>query len=121
MALNSYSSASMRTQILSASFSRRRLIGILDEGDKSEPVVACFNHDSRGVKGVHYRISCVDAEGNEVNKTSYGSINRDKSIMDSGKSTATTDGSGPDEGGVDAKVTVFSVTFDDDSKWSPSN
>lgn len=93
------------------------MLGLIGKGEQGQPAVACHNHGDKEVKTVQYRIEYLDAAGKVVNKTSYG-YSSDKAIMEEGKGCVITGGDPPGKGAVTAKVSVFSVLFTDESKWS---
>ncbi|MFP6874726.1 MAG: hypothetical protein VCA55_14590 [Verrucomicrobiales bacterium] len=96
-----------------------KMIGVLGEGDRADPVVAVFNLGSKGISNVSYGIAYLDADGKTLDRTGYGYSGADD-WLPAGKGTAISGGSsGPPQGTVDVKVTVNQVIFDDKTVWKP--
>ena len=94
------------------------MIGYLGSGERASAVVACFNHGSKKVISVGYRIRYFDAKGKELKATLYAhSGNRMKPLLESGVGRVLTVGEGPPEGAIDARASVTSVRFIDGSQW----
>ena len=92
------------------------VIGIIGEGDRSEPVTALHNYGKNHIKRISYQIEYLDETGKVVDKTSYGYGGEDP-ILSSGKTIVLSGGDGPPEGAVNANANVTRITFADDSQW----
>jgi len=93
------------------------MIGIIGEGERAEPAVACHNHGSRNLKGVYYRMEYLDAKGETLDTTGHGYVGASKPILTPGKSIVISGGDAPPKGAVDARVKMTRVEFSDGSKW----
>jgi len=93
------------------------VIGVIGEGDRSEPVTALHNYDEKHIKSISYRIDYLDENDGVVDKTSYGYAGGDDPILPSGKTIVISGGDGPPEGAVDARVNIYRLTFADESEW----
>jgi len=95
-----------------------KMIGYQGSGERSSAVVACFNHGSKTVASVGYRIRYFDAKGKELKATRYAhSGNKENPLLESGAGKVLIVGKGPPKGATDARASVSSVTFTDGSQW----
>jgi len=97
-----------------------RLIGVLGEGDRTQPVVAVFNVSPKDIMNVTYNMTYLDAEGKTLDRAMYGYSGAD-GWLPAGKGAGCSGCSNPPpEGTVDIKVTLSQVIFEDETGWRPA-
>ena len=94
------------------------MLGVIGSGGMSAAAVACFNHDSKAVISVDYRIHYLDGDGQLLETAGYG-YSSDSPIMEPGKGIVITGGDPPPEGTTDVRVNVIKVGFADKGGWTP--
>jgi len=93
--------------------------GVVREGGLAAPLIECFNHSNNGIKEVQYRLFYLDGEGNELNRGLRTGLASPNVIMEAGNGMALIgNDEGPPKGATDIRLTLHSVTFEDDSKWA---
>ena len=92
------------------------MIGVQGAGDRARAVVACFNYESKGVKGVKYEVEYLDAGGKGLKTTSYG-YSSYSPIMESGAGMVVSGGDGPPDRTISVRASMTSVKFSDNSEW----
>jgi hypothetical protein len=97
-----------------------RMLGVLGEGNKAQPVVAVFNVSSKDIMNVTYGMVYLDAEGKAIGRSMYG-YSGAEGWLPAGKGAGCSGCSNPPpKETVEIEVSLMQVIFEDESSWKPS-
>lgn len=96
-----------------------KMIGVIGEGNRAQPVVALFNKSSKDVSFISYSLAFLDANGKKLGSGSQG-YGGPPGWLPAGKGGACVGSSkAPPEGTADVELKLRAVMFDDESHWRP--